>query len=146
MYTGCRRKPTLPQGGMKMRYEKFKARCEDCACLVQKNGQWCCDECFGQPCESITDCPEGIEPQEIAELDAKAKANKIQHGAKAEKATKRKPPKKEASDEKKELFSCVLDAVSAAFGENVQVLRENKLIFVQIGEKKFKIDIIQQRK
>ena len=31
------------------------------------------------------------------------------------------------------------------FGENAQIAKENKLILVQIGEKTFKIDLIEQR-
>ena len=53
----------------------------------------------------------------------------------------RKPKTVKISDEKKELFKRVL----SIFDENAVVLKENKLIQVKIGEKIFKIDIIEQR-
>ena len=51
----------------------YKKRCEDCACLVEKNGVWCCEECFGQRCEDIDDCPEGVVGDEVDEMTEKAK-------------------------------------------------------------------------
>jgi len=64
-------------------------------------------------------------------------------------------PKKEkrkvvvnVSDEKKALFQSILENISKCDGisaENVTVLKENKLIQVQFGDKIFKIDLIQQR-
>lgn len=33
--------------------------CQDCACLVEENGVWFCDEC-SMPCCKIQVCPEGI--------------------------------------------------------------------------------------
>ena len=51
----------------------YKKRCEDCACLVEKNGVWTCDECFGQRCEDIDDCPEGVVGDEVDEMTEKAK-------------------------------------------------------------------------
>jgi hypothetical protein len=64
-------------------------------------------------------------------------------------------PKKEkrkvvvnVSDEKKALFQSILENIPKCDGisaENVTVLKENKLIQVQFGDKIFKIDLIQQR-
>lgn len=39
---------------------EFEKRCEDCACLIQKGKEWCCDECFGQNVNEIDDCPENV--------------------------------------------------------------------------------------
>ena len=75
-------------------------RCEDCANLIMKNGKWCCDECFGQECEEIDDCPEGVELAEIEELAQKAKENKIDHGASSGKKKEGKPRTVKISDEK----------------------------------------------
>ena len=122
-------------------------RCEDCACLISKNGKMCCDELWGKPCNEVDECPEGIELEEVQELQEKASKIKIDHGASGEKAkTERKIVKKEASDAKKFLFSNILGQLEEVFGENVKVLTENKLITVQIDDKTFKIDVIEQRK
>lgn len=84
--------------------------------------------------------------EELEELDTKAKKVKVIHGAGDNKRKKSdKPRTVKISDEKKALFSAVFDNLQAVFGENVQILKENKLISVKIGEKTFKIDIIEQR-
>ena len=86
--------------------------------------------------------------EEQAELDAKAKKVKIDHGASAVDKTKKekKPRPKVASDEKKELFDEIFSNLSDIYGQNARIEKENKLIIVQIGEKTFKIDLIEQRK
>ena len=86
--------------------------------------------------------------EEQAELDAKAKKVKIDHGAsavdKSEKKEK-KPRPKVASDEKKELFDEIFSNLADVYKQNAQIVKENKLITVKIGEKVFKVDIIEQR-
>lgn len=86
--------------------------------------------------------------EEQAELDAKAKKVKIDHGAsavdKSEKKEK-KPRPKVASDEKKELFDEIFSNLQDVYKQNAQIEKENKLIVVKIGEKVFKVDIIEQR-
>ena len=86
--------------------------------------------------------------EEQAELDAKAKKVKIDHGASAMDKTKskeKKPRPKVASDEKKELFDEIFSNLQDVYKENAQIEKENKLIIVKIGEKTFKIDLIEQR-
>lgn len=84
--------------------------------------------------------------EELEELDTKAKKVKVVHGAGDNKRKKSEKPRTvKVSDEKKELFSAVFDNLQAVFGENVQILKENKLISVKINEKTFKLDIIEQR-
>ena len=86
--------------------------------------------------------------EEQAELDAKAKKVKIDHGAsavdKSEKKEK-KPRPKVASDEKKELFDEIFSNLQDVYKQDAQIVKENKLITVKIGEKVFKVDIIEQR-
>ena len=86
--------------------------------------------------------------EEQAELDAKAKKVKIDHGAsavdKSEKKEK-KPRPKVASDEKKELFDEIFSNLQDVYKQNAQIVKENKLITVKIGEKVFKVDLIEQR-
>lgn len=80
------------------------------------------------------------------ELDEKAKKVKINHEiAPAKSKKERKPPIKKVSDEKKQLFDEILSDLEDVYRENVQVLTENKLIQVKIGDKTFKIDVIEKR-
>ena len=87
--------------------------------------------------------------EEQAELDAKAKKVKIDHGASAVDKTEKKekkPRPKIASDEKKELFDEIFSNLQDIYKQNAQIEKENKLIIVKIGEKVFKVDLIEQRK
>ena len=85
--------------------------------------------------------------EEQEELDQKAKQVKINLGAtsanKERKKTKERTVK--ISDEKKRLFDVILNELIVEYGENVEVKTENKLIQVKIGEKTFKVDLIEQR-
>lgn len=85
--------------------------------------------------------------EEQEALDSKAKKVKIDHGASAvDKTQKEKKPRpKVASDEKKELFDEIFSDLFNVYGENAKIEKENKLIIVKIGEKTFKVDIIEQR-
>jgi hypothetical protein len=52
------------------------------------------------------------------------------------------------SDEKKELFESILENLTRCVPierENITVLKENKLIQVRIGDKTFKIDVVECR-
>lgn len=90
-----------------------------------------------------------LDNQEQVELDEKAKKVKIDHDARAAAAPKEKKPRTiKVSDEKKELFATIVKNLDRAEGverENVTILKENKLIEVKIGEKTFKIDVIESR-
>lgn len=86
--------------------------------------------------------------EEQAELDAKAKKVKIQHGASAVDKTEKKEKKErvvKVSDEKQALFMQIHQNLSEIYGENVEIVKENKLMTVKIGQKTFKIDLIEQR-
>lgn len=87
------------------------------------------------------------EDEELEELDSKAKTVKIDHGASADKPRKKsdKPRTVKVSDAKKDLFAGILADLTENYAENVRILKENKLIEVKIGEKTFKIDVIEQR-
>ena len=92
-------------------------------------------------------CDNGYEDdEEQSELDEKASKIHITKEISTKKSSKpRKPIEKKISDEKKSLFTEILNNLSAVYGENVEILNENKLISVKINEKTFKIDIIEQR-
>lgn len=89
----------------------------------------------------------GYKVNEIAqELDEKAKKAGIEHET-VQKPRKKseKPREKKVSDEKKTLFNGILNNLKSIYQEKVTILNENKLISVKIGEKTFKIDIIECR-
>ena len=121
----------------------YKKRCADCACLIEKNGIWCCDECFGQKCEEIDDCPEGATEETAEELDAKQKEIKVNVGARSEKKTERKPKTIKVSDEKTQIFNDLLRFLTEKY--DFSVLKDNKLIEISYNDKKFKLDLIETR-
>lgn len=87
--------------------------------------------------------------EEQQELEEKAKKVKVNHevGRKVDKKS-RKPMTIKVSDEKKSLFDTILtnlDRNEFVERENITVLKENKLIQVEISDKIFKIDLIQCR-
>lgn len=91
------------------------------------------------------------EATEMAEMEIKARGVKNYVRAEAPKAETAPKKKKtvKVSDEKKALFDTILtnlDRCEGVLRENITVIKENKLIMVQIGDKKFKIDLIQTRK
>ena len=92
-------------------------------------------------------CDNGLEEdEEQAELDEKASKVQISKDIVQKKPKKeRKKPEKKVSDAKKELFSEILSDLEDVYKGNVEVLNENKLISVRIGDKLFKIDVIETR-
>lgn len=87
------------------------------------------------------------EDEEQTELDEKASKVKISHEIAQKKEKKeRKLPVKAVSDEKKALFNEISGFLKRVYGINTEILNENKLISVRIGDKCFKIDVIEQRK
>lgn len=88
-----------------------------------------------------------ISNEEQTALNTKAEKVKISREASGDKKRKpRKPTTIKVSDEKKELFSLLKDVLTNYYGENVTILKENKLILVERGGKKLKLDLIEQRK
>ena len=86
------------------------------------------------------------EDEEQTKLDEKASKVRIDKDIIQKKPKKeRKKPEKKVSDAKKELFNEILSDLQGIYKENVEILNENKLISVRIGEKLFKIDVIETR-
>ena len=88
-----------------------------------------------------------MENEEQENLCRVAKENKILttiHGA-GERGKKSKPKTVKISPEKLLLFCQIQEMLEEKY-ENVEILKENKLIQVKIGEKVLKIDLIEQRK
>lgn len=87
------------------------------------------------------------EAVEMAEMELKSKENCKRYEVSAEKVQKKekKAPKTvKVSTEKAELFDFLWEGLSNYY-ENCEILKNNKLISVKIGEKAFKIDIIETR-
>ena len=90
-----------------------------------------------------------LDNEELEELDSKAKKVKIQHGASATEKTEKKEKKPRTvkiSDEKQELFDNIYHFLVENYGGSTEIVTQNKLMTVKVGELTFKIDIIQQRK
>jgi predicted methyltransferase len=90
-----------------------------------------------------------LENEEQNHLCEVAKMNKItqnihQAGERGRKSSQ-KPKTVKVSAEKTELFAEILQNMQENH-QNVEVLKENKLIQVEINGKIFKIDLIEQRK
>lgn len=85
---------------------------------------------------------------ELEELDSKAKKVKIDHQASAIDKTEkkdRKPRTVKISDEKQELFDNIYHFLVETYGGSVDILKENKLLTLKVGDKTFKVDLIEQR-
>lgn len=88
-----------------------------------------------------------LDNEELDELDEKAKKVKIKHEASATTKDKKekKPRTVKISDEKQELFDNIYHFLVEKYGGSVDILKENKLLTLKIGEKTFKVDLIEQR-
>jgi len=84
--------------------------------------------------------------EEIEKLTEQAKKNgltgKINKASSINKTSEKKSRTVKTSDEKKELFSFLLDSLK---GYDLSILTENKLIQIKVGNKTFKLDLIEQR-
>lgn len=85
---------------------------------------------------------EEVEKQKQDDID---NPYKIKHD-KVEDKKSRKKREAKISDEKKMLFNLLKECLSSAENITYEVSIENKLLLVNIGEKKFKIDLIESRK
>lgn len=89
-----------------------------------------------------------LDNEELEELDSKAKKVKIQHGASTTEKTEKKEKKPRTvkiSDEKQGLFDNIYHFLVETYGGSVEIVKENKLLTLKIGEKTFKVDLIEQR-
>ena len=89
-----------------------------------------------------------LDNEELEELDSKAKKVKIQHYASAVDKTEKKEKKSRTvkiSNEKQGLFDNIYHFLVETYGDSVEIVKENKLLTLKIGEKTFKVDLIEQR-
>ena len=98
-------------------------------------------------CELWCDDNDITENEEQKALNEKAKTVKINHDAQAKKSReKAKPRTVVVSDEKQTLFEQIYQNLQTIYGKNAEIVKLNKLIMVNIGDKHFKIDLIETRK
>ena len=87
-----------------------------------------------------------IECAEADELTAKAKENKISHGAKAEYKQKTQRERVVKEDKVKEsIVTAIAELLPSLNAENVVIEKKGKLITFEVGADKFKLDLIRQR-
>ena len=88
-----------------------------------------------------------LDNEELDELDEKAKKVKIKHQATSTTKDKKekKPRTVKISDEKQKLFDNIYHSLVENYGGTVEIVKENKLITLQINGKTFKVDLIEQR-
>lgn len=89
-----------------------------------------------------------LDNEELEELDSKAKKVKIQHQATSTEKVEnkeKKPRTVKISDEKQGLFDNIYHFLVENYGGSVEIVKENKLLTLKIGEKTFKVDLIEQR-
>ena len=88
------------------------------------------------------------EAEEMATMELGAKQIKRYEQAEKPRKKREKPKTVKTSDEKIALFNSILTNLDRCEGverENITVVRENKLILVEINGKRFKIDLIETR-
>ena len=84
-----------------------------------------------------------LDNEEQNELDKKAKREI--HEVYTPTENNKKTRVRKSSAEKKDIFNKIATFLQENY-ENVEILKENKLIGITIGDKKLKLDLIEQRK
>ena len=95
--------------------------------------------------KDFADCTDE-ELLEVAKMELKSKDVKMYVAKEVTKDKPKKPRTVKISDEKKAVFHDILANLQSIYGEKVEILKENKLISLEINGRKFKIDLIEQRK
>lgn len=126
----------------------FKKRCEDCKHLRIKNKIWTCEECFGQLCQDIDDCPEGVTVEEVEAIEKLTKENKVKLNARADKPKERKAREVKPDVTKEAIISEIAEMLPfAVIGcENVTITNKSKLVEFDFEGNHYKLDLIRQRK
>lgn len=80
----------------------------------------------------------------VEELSAKAKVNKINHGAKADKPRKSVKRERKPDEEKENLIKILSDCLKNA-GFDAKITNKSKIIEFNVDENHYKLDLIKQR-
>lgn len=88
-----------------------------------------------------------IENAEEQELTAKAKENKVQHKAKSTEPKQKTQRERVVKEDKvkEAIIQAVADMLPTLDATNVVIEKKGKLITFEVGEDKFKFDLIRQR-
>lgn len=85
-----------------------------------------------------------LENDTVKELTAKAKENKINHEAKADKPRKTVQRVRKPDIEKENLIKIIENSLKNA-GFNAKIVNKSKIIEFNVGENHYKLDLIKQR-
>lgn len=124
----------------------FEKRCEDCANMKMVKGCMICEECFGQKCSEIDDCPEGATVELIDELEKFAKENKFKNINSADKPkTERKPRERKVDITKVEFIKKILE-LAETFGENATIVKAEREVTFDFAGENYSIQLVKHRK
>lgn len=85
-----------------------------------------------------------LENEEVEELTAKAKVNKINHEAKASKPRKSVKRERKPDEEKENLIEILANCLKTA-GFEAKIVNKSKIIEFNVGANHYKLDLIKQR-
>ena len=85
-----------------------------------------------------------LENEVVEELTAKAKENKINHEAKADKPRKSVKRERKPDEEKENLIKILADCLES-HGFEAKITNKSKIVEFNIGENHYKLDLIKQR-
>lgn len=85
-----------------------------------------------------------LENETVEELTAKAKENKIQKGAKSDKPRKKTTRERKPDLEKENLVKILAEALENT-GISVEIVNKSKILQFNVGENRYKLDLIKQR-
>lgn len=85
-----------------------------------------------------------LENEEVEALTAKAKANKINHEAKADKPRKKIVRERKPDAEKEKLIEILTKCLTNE-GFEAKITNKSKLIEFSVGENQYKLDLIKKR-
>lgn len=111
--------------------KNYKELCADCACLIEKKGVWCCDECFGQKCEDLDYCPEGMTLEEVTEAQDK-KAPKLV--ARSDEKKERKPRERKPNEDKRFLINLLWSVLKGVDASGCILNPEREITFDHNGK------------
>ena len=85
-----------------------------------------------------------LENEVVEELTKKAKENKINHEAKANKPRKSVKRERKPDEEKENLIKILADCLES-HGFEAKITNKSKIVEFNIGENHYKLDLIKQR-
>ena len=85
-----------------------------------------------------------LENEVVEELTKKAKENKINHEAKADKPRKSVKRERKPDEEKENLIEILANCLTNA-GFETKITNKSKIIEFNVGENHYKLDLIKQR-